>query len=287
MTVSEIYKNTTENFKDAGVPELENDARMLMQHYLGISRNDIFVHGDGPIEDDSKLKDFEEAVCRRCKREPLQYIIGETCFMGFDFSVNENVLIPRPDTEILVEELMKDLHGGSRILDMCTGSGCILISLMNYSNDCEGVGVDISEKALSVARENAKRLAPDKKISFLCGNLFEALENGTDDVREKYDIIVSNPPYIKSEVCETLMPEVKDHEPRIALDGTEDGLYFYREITAQAGKYLDGGGKLAFEIGYDQGEAVRKMMEEHGYIDVEVIKDYSNLDRVVIGIKRV
>lgn len=287
MTVSDIYKNTVEKFKDAGVPEPENDARILMQHFLNISRNDLFMRGDCEPEGKHDTEIFNDAVRRRCMREPLQYITGETCFMGLDFIVNENVLVPRSDTEILVEELMKDLHGGSRILDLCTGSGCILISLMNYSNDCVGVGTDISEAALKVARDNADRLVPGKKIDFLCGNLFEALEKGERSVREKYDIIVSNPPYIRSDVCDTLMQEVRDYEPRMALDGTEDGLYFYREIISGAGKYLDGGGKLAFEIGYDQGGAVKKLMEEHGYIDVEIVKDYSDLDRVVMGIKRV
>ena len=215
--------------------------------------------------------------------------------MGLTFSVNQNVLIPRMDTEILVEEVLKNLDDGSRILDMCTGSGCILLSLLRYSNDCEGVGVDISEEALEVARDNAGRLALDEtfdllftsggvgrkhidtdKIEFIESNLF-------NDVKGKFDVIVSNPPYIRSDVIPTLMEEVRDYEPVLALDGKEDGLYFYREIIKKSPSFLNGGGRLFFEIGYDQAADVVKLMEEAGFKDVVVIQDYAHLDRVVWG----
>ena len=219
--------------------------------------------------------------------------------MGLAFIVNKNVLVPRQDTEVLVEEVMRYLHDGMRLLDMCTGSGCILLSLLHYSNDCTGVGVDISEEALRVAEENAEKilgvcrehitendgigdgLAVGKQIELIQSNLFEKL-----DSCEKFDIIVSNPPYIKTDVNDSLMPEVKEHEPHLALDGQEDGLFFYREIIAQAGEYLDGEGMLFFEIGYDQGEEVSALMENAGYTDVEVIKDFAGLDRVVHGVYR-
>ena len=188
--------------------------------------------------------------------------------------MNEHVLIPRFDTEILVEEVMKELHDGFSILDMCTGSGCILLSLLKYSNNCSGVGVDISENALAVAKENQKRLGLD--ASFVQSDLFEQITG-------KYDIIVSNPPYIRSDVIPTLMEEVRLHEPVLALDGTEDGLFFYRKIVKESTDYLNGGGWLFFEIGYDQGEAVKKLMEENGFKNVKVVKDYAGLDRVVLG----
>lgn len=278
MIVSELYKNTVVRLRESGIPEPENDTRMLMEHFLGITRNDLLVHGDRELED--SLDDYNSAIMRRGTREPLQYIIGTASFMGLDFKVSPAVLVPRADTEILVEEILKDFHSGSRILDMCTGSGCILISLMNYSNDCVGVGVDLSEDALEIAKYNAKQLVPDKDVVFVKSDLFTEI-----DKEERFDIIVSNPPYIATAVIEELMPEVRDYEPRMALDGTEDGLYFYKKIVDNAEVYLKSGGMLAFEIGYDQGEAVKQLMLDYGYNEVEIVKDYSDMDRVVKGIK--
>ncbi len=213
--------------------------------------------------------------------------------MGLEFSVNEKVLIPRQDTEILVEEVLRELFDGMRILDLCTGSGCILISLLHYSNDCEGLGVDISTEALKTAAENAFRLlggehglsqeentagadGPGRRYDFRQGDLFEAAEG-------KFDIIVSNPPYIPSVIIETLMPEVREHEPRLALDGGQDGLVFYRRILEGSGEYLNAGGKLFLEIGYDQAEAVGRLMEQAGFQEIRTKKDYSGHDRVVWG----
>ena len=213
-------------------------------------------------------------IAKRAQRIPLQHITGEQEFMGLTFRVNEHTLIPRQDTEILVEEAMLYLHDGMRILDMCTGSGCILLSLLKYSNECEGVGVDISEQALAVARENATRLG--LKAGFVQSDLFE-------QVQGRFDMLVSNPPYIATKEIETLMPEVREHEPMQALDGMEDGLYFYRKIVEKSADYLYNGARLYFEIGYDQGEAVSTLMREKGYQDVKVIKDYAGLDRVVVG----
>lgn len=178
------------------------------------------------------------------------------------------------------------MHDGMRILDMCTGSGCILLSLLYYSNDCIGVGADISEKALETARQNAEKVGAKKAeeekkelcLDFVQSDLFEKLN------AEPFDIIVSNPPYIKRDVIDTLMPEVKDYEPLLALDGKEDGLYFYREILKNAGDYLTRGGVLFFEIGYDQGKAVLELMSGAGFKEVEVIQDFAGLDRVVCGI---
>ena len=220
-----------------------------------------------------------DAASRRTPPGPAEQLTGEQDFMGLTFTVNENVLIPRQDTEILVEEVLKELHDGMRILDMCTGSGCILLSLLHYSNDCEGLGVDLSAEALEVAGRNVlKVLTPEKAehVHFLQSDLFEKVEG-------KFEIIVSNPPYIASAEVDRLMPEVRDHEPRMALDGTEDGLEFYRRIIAEAGQYLVSSGMLFFEIGYDQGQAVSELMREHGYREVQVVQDYAGLDRVVYG----
>ena len=195
--------------------------------------------------------------------------------MGLDFVVNENVLIPRQDTETLVEEVMKQLHDGFRILDLCTGSGCILLSLLHYSNGCTGVGADISEAALAVARENAGRLGETSAV-FVRGDLFE-------NITGQFEIIVSNPPYIRTGTIETLMDEVRLYEPRLALDGHEDGLYFYRRIISEGKRHLCGGGMLFLEIGYDQREDVMRLMEEAGYRDVAAARDLAGLDRVVYG----
>jgi len=278
VIISDIYKNSVALFREKEIPEPENDTRLLMEHFLGVTRNDLLIHGDRGITEN--LDSYNNAIMRRCIREPLQYLTGCASFMGLDFKVSPAVLVPRADTEILVEEILKDIHSGSRIMDMCTGSGCILISLLNYSNECSGLGVDLSKDALEIAKHNASQLVPDKDISFVNSDLFEAIE-----AEDKFDIIVSNPPYIASAVIEELMPEVRDYEPRMALDGTEDGLYFYRKIVEGSETYLKSGGLLAFEIGYDQGEAVKLLMENKGFNEVEIVKDYSNMDRVVKGIK--
>ena len=273
MQYQELYRMGKNRLTEAKVPEAELDARLLLEEVCGTDRNDLLVHGDREIapEQSERYMDF---IHRRQNHEPLQQITGYQEFMGLRFKVTPDVLIPRQDTEILVEEVMRYLHDGMHILDMCTGSGCILLSLLRYSNDCEGTGCDISEKALKVAEENAKELSLN--ASFVQSNLFE-------NVSGKYEFIVSNPPYIPTGVIPTLMEEVRDHEPVSALDGREDGLYFYRKILEKAGGYLYPGGMLFFEIGYDQAEKVSSLMREAGYQEVTVCKDLAGLDRVVYG----
>ena len=277
MIYRECYDAGRRLLAEAGLEESALDARLLLEHVCGTNRNDLLVHGDREVTLDLQEQYFG-FISRRQARIPLQHITGVQEFMGLEFNVNEHVLIPRQDTEILVEEVMKDEYDGSRILDMCTGSGCILISLLHYSNRCEGVGVDISAEALQVAQENAGRLlTEEKRPAFVESNLFEKVD-GT------FDIIVSNPPYIRTAVIETLMPEVKDHEPMQALDGLEDGLFFYRRIVEEAPVYLNKGGRLYFEIGHDQGAEVSALMAEAGFGQVRVVKDYAGLDRVVSGV---
>ena len=278
MTYRECYEKGSRILNEAGIEESTLDARLLLEAVCGTNRNDLLVHGEQPVEPEAEEKYFGW-IGKRAGRIPLQQLTGEQDFMGLTFTVNENVLIPRQDTEILVEEVLKELHDGMRILDMCTGSGCILLSLLHYSNDCEGLGVDLSAEALEVAGRNVlKVLTPEKAehAHFLQSDLFEKVEG-------KFEIIVSNPPYIASAEVDRLMPEVRDHEPRMALDGTEDGLEFYRRIIAEAGQYLVSSGMLFFEIGYDQGQEVSELMREHGYREVQVVQDYAGLDRVVYG----
>lgn len=278
MTYRECYEKGSRILNEAGIEESTLDARLLLEAVCGTDRNDLLVHGEQPVEPEAEEKYFGW-IGKRAGRIPLQQLTGEQDFMGLTFTVNENVLIPRQDTEILVEEVLKELHDGMRILDMCTGSGCILLSLLHYSNDCEGLGVDLSAEALEVAGRNVlKVLTPEKAehAHFLQSDLFEKVEG-------KFEIIVSNPPYIASAEVDRLMPEVRDHEPRMALDGTEDGLYFYRRIIEEAGKHLVSSGMLFFEIGYDQGQAVSELMRTEGYCEVQVVQDYAGLDRVVFG----
>lgn len=294
MTRREAYDYGVEQLEAEGIENAECDIRILLEDLCGVDREELFIGPDKVISR-RETEIFMNAVTRRMGHYPVQYITGKQDFMGLTFTVSPDVLIPRQDTEILVEEVLKELNDGSRILDMCTGSGCILLSLLYYSNDCEGVGVDVSEDALKVAKDNAGRLILDEtfdllfktggmgkkhldeeRIEFIESNLF-------NDVRGKFDIIVSNPPYIRSDVIPTLMEEVRDYEPILALDGKEDGLFFYREIIKKSPEYLNGGGKLFFEIGYDQADEVKKLMEEAGFKDIEVAQDYAHLDRVVWG----
>lgn len=259
----------------AGIAEAELDARILLEYVCNTERSTLFAHADLQVTDAQRER-YEEYIGRRRRHIPLQHITGEQEFMGLTFQVDEHVLIPRQDTEILVEEVMLDLHDSMRILDMCTGSGCILLSLLTYSNDCTGVGADLSQEALAVAKENAARLKKSGAAEFVCSDLFAQVEG-------MFDLIVSNPPYIPTGVIETLMPEVKEHEPRMALDGSADGLYFYRKIIREAREHLPRGGRLYFEIGCEQAEAVKTLMEEAGYREITVKQDYAHLDRVVYG----
>ncbi|MBR6148890.1 MAG: peptide chain release factor N(5)-glutamine methyltransferase [Lachnospiraceae bacterium] len=294
MTRREAYEYGVEQLEAEGIENADCDIRILLEDLCGVDREELFIQGDKVISR-RETEIFMNAVNKRMGHYPVQYITGKQEFMGLTFTVNQNVLIPRMDTEILVEEVMRQLNDKSRILDMCTGSGCILLSLLYYSNDCEGVGVDISEEALDVAKDNAGRLILDDtfdllfktggmgkkhldedKIEFIQSNLF-------NDVRGRFDIIVSNPPYIRSDVIPTLMEEVRDYEPILALDGKDDGLYFYRKIIEKSPDYLNPGGLLFFEIGYDQAHDVVALMEKAGFKDVTVVQDYAHLDRVVWG----
>lgn len=276
MRYGEVYEEGRQALASADIAEAKLDARLLLEDVCGTNRNTLLAHPEYEVPEE-QYRRYQDVIHRRKKHVPLQYITGVQDFMGLNFKVSEKVLIPRQDTEVLVEEVMKHLHDGMSVLDMCTGSGCILLSLLHYSNDCAGTGADISNEALKVARENAEAL--QLKPVLLQSNLFGQIEGS-------FDVIVSNPPYIESAVMETLMPEVRDNEPWIALDGGADGLYFYNKIIEESKKFLNGGGHLFFEIGCNQAEAVSKKMILEGYQDVTVKKDFSGLDRVVYGRKQ-
>lgn len=280
-SIRQLYAEGNGILERADIADAAIDARELLMYVLKIDRNYMLMHPDEDV-DEVKKSEYLELIDKRSAHIPLQHITGVQGFMGLDFIVNENVLIPRQDTECLVEEAMIEIDDGMQVLDMCTGSGCIIISLMKYKNNLETTAVDISEAALSVARENAR--LNNVEVNFIRGDKFDALKEA--GIEGRYDAIISNPPYIASDVIETLMPEVRDHEPRIALDGDSDGLRFYRDIIEGAESYLAPGGVILFEIGYDQGEEVSRLLEVKGYIDVCVVKDLAGLDRVVKGRKR-
>lgn len=275
MRYADLYAQGKCALEKAEIEEAALDARLLLEYVCETDRTTLFAHPEKDVSIEQQER-FEKLIAKRSTHIPLQHLTGQQDFMGLTFAVNEHVLIPRQDTEILVEEVMRDLHDGVHILDMCTGSGCILLSLLHYSNDTTGVGADLSGEALKVAQANAERLGMVERVRFVHSDLFEAID-------ETFDIIVSNPPYIRTDVIETLMPEVRDHDPRMALDGTADGLYFYRRIIEESKKYLKRGGQLFFEIGHDQAEDVVTLMQHHGYKEMEVKKDYAGLDRVVYG----
>ena len=276
MTYREAIETGTRILQKENIADAKIDAWYLLQMACKIDRNFYYLHEEDELTAEQQ-SEYESTVHKRAEHVPLQYIIGEQEFMGLKFKVNSNVLIPRQDTETLVEEALRVAKPGMRVLDLCTGSGCIIISLAKNVADISCMGSDISKQVLLVAKENAK--ANEVEVEWERSDLFENI-SGT------FDLIVSNPPYIPTGEIPGLRPEVRDFEPVDALDGKEDGLYFYRIITEKSPEYLTSDGYLYFEIGYDQGEAVSAMMRQCGYTQVEVIKDLAGNDRVVKGRKK-
>lgn len=291
-TIQELLTLGKEKLESSGNAYAKYERKVLLEEVLGCNYMYMLMNGEEKVSSEKKKK-YLSLLERRCAHYPLQYLLGYAHFMDYTFYVNEHVLIPRNDTEILVEcangiletitedtgidcgqqERNRD-EGTFRLLDLCCGTGCIGISLKLYHREIALTLADISKEALEVAGRNLEKYDIDGTL--ICSSLFEKITG-------KMDMIVSNPPYIESQVIDTLMPEVKEYEPMLALDGGEDGLDFYKEITAQAVKYLNTSGWLLFEIGYNQREAVLHLMQENGFQDVAVKKDYAGLDRVVYG----
>lgn len=272
MTIEDLVAKGIKELESTDVPEAQINVMYLLEYTLHINRMEYLMNKQREVTKEEE-ETFFSAISIRKNRVPLQHITGEQEFMGFSFLVNEHVLIPRQDTEILVEEAAK-LAKGRRILDMCTGSGCIILSMEQLCEPQYVMGVDISTDALAVAKENGRRL--NSKVKWLQSDLF-------DKVSGKFDVIVSNPPYIERDEIPKLMEEVRCHEPEMALDGGEDGLDFYRRIIIESSEHLELGGYLCFEIGYNQGEAVYSLMEKAGFQKCQVVKDLAGLDRVIIG----
>lgn len=277
--------------KESRIEEARLDAWLLLEYLTKKNRAWFFAHSleeaDGAL-----VSRYMELIEKRAKHIPLQHLTHQAFFMGYEFYVNEDVLIPRQDTEILVSEVLKELKNQRkketcRVLDMCTGSGCILISLLLTCPEISGVGADLSGKALGVASENARRLEVTERAEFVKSDLFSSdfFEKRDGKLLPEYDILVSNPPYIPTEEIQGLAEEVKLHDPFIALDGKEDGLFFYREIAVRAREILKEEGSLFCEIGYDQGAAVSELFRKAGFQEVRVVRDLAGMDRVVCGKK--
>ncbi len=273
MKLQELRGMTEKMLKEAGIRSPASEARIIILHASSYSLSEYTLHLRDEA-DEALSESVLKAAARRCRMEPLQYIIGEAPFYGREFLVNPGVLIPRFDTEILVDAVLPRLADDMKILDLCTGSGCVILTLM-LESDAEGLrgtGADISDTALECARRNQIRLGTE--THFIKSDLFSG-------IREIYDVITANPPYIASDKVEGLEDEVRCYEPRSALDGGEDGLLFYRRIAEEAQGHLSQGGILALEIGYDQGETVPLILSRAGYRDIQVIKDANGRDRVV------
>lgn len=281
MTYQEVLSQGSLYLQQQEVPEAALDAWYLLQEAVArergqrIDRAWYYLHHQDTMPAHT-YNDYQKLLCQRGKRIPLQHIIGEQEFMGLRFLVNQDVLIPRQDTEILVEEAMKLLRPGMSVLDMCTGSGCIIISLLKLVPGITGQAADISAGALQVARENAASLAVP--ADFHQSDLFTAIAG-------RFDMIVSNPPYIPTANISSLMAEVRCFEPTAALDGKEDGLYFYRELAKTSPDYLKPGGWLLLETGCEQSKDVSGLLRDAGFTDIKVVKDLAGLDRVTIGRK--
>ena len=270
LTLKEALAKAVDKLQQMEVPDADIDAWYLLSYVTGLDRAAFFFFFYEPMAEPDMIR-YRDLVTKRGERIPLQHLTGEQEFMGLDFHVNEHVLIPRQDTECLVERVLPYVDG-KRVLDVCTGSGCIAIAIAKLGKPFIVHGVDISEEALAVARQNATEL--NASVELFAGDLMTRMDG-------QYDVIVSNPPYISPSVIEGLMPEVRLHEPMLALDGGQDGLEFYRRIAGQAVTRLAPNGRLFLEIGCEQAAAVAEILQKQGYREVQVFQDLAGKDRIV------
>ncbi len=292
MKVRELLNDGTEKLEAAGIDNAAYDARVILEDAYGLDAAGLLMNlnrdicpgalgGTEPSDirecpgDCGAISTFNMGINMRLRHVPLQHIIGHTGFMGLDFKVSRDVLIPRQDTETLVETVLeREKDPRISILDLCTGSGCIAVSLKKLGGYSKVAASDLSDKAIGLAMRNAS--INDTEIRLIKSDLF-------NDIEGRFDVIVSNPPYIPAEEIETLSPEVRDHDPRMALDGGADGLDIYRRIVSECSDVLNPGGRLYMEIGFDQAAAVGALMKEADFRDIEVVKDLAGKDRVIFG----
>lgn len=287
-TYKELLEEGYQILNSAGIEEARLDAWLLLEFVADIKRAWYYAHMDETAEADV-AEQYRQLCEKRAQHIPLQHLTGQAYFMGYEFYVDDRVLVPRQDTETLVEEAVSHLRElpAPKILDMCTGSGCILLSLLMELPQASGTGADVSADALEVAKENTRRLGLEKRAELIQSDLFSAdyFEKNSRKKCMEYDMLISNPPYLRTADIDGLMDEVRLHDPRLALDGKADGLYFYEKITEQAGKHLKPGGWLIYEIGCDQAKDVVEIMKKKGFVQIEVKKDLAGLDRIVEGRK--
>ena len=281
-TYRELYEEGRRILEQAGLPDAALDARFLLEEVCGTNLQTLLVFPEKKVTEE-EVKQYRAFVQRRKDREPTAMILGEWDFMGLTFRLNKSTLIPEQDTEVLVETALEELkrrglgEAPLRILDLCTGSGCILLSLLHELRNAGGLGTDLSEEALEAARENAVRLGLQERAAFRQGDLWEPVGD------ERFDLIVSNPPYVPTDVIPTLEPEVRCGEPYAALDGGEDGLVFYRRIMREAAGHLKPSGIIIVESGFDEAAQIAALMQEQKLRGIRTVKDYGGLDRVVLG----
>lgn len=281
-TYRELYEEGRRILEQAGLPDAALDARFLLEEVCGTNLQTLLVFPEKKVTEE-EVNQYRAFVQRRKDREPTAMILGEWDFMGLTFRLNKSTLIPEQDTEVLVETALEELkrrglgEAPLRILDLCTGSGCILLSLLHELRNAGGLGTDLSEEALEAARENAVRLGLQERGTFRQGDLWEPVGD------ERFDLIVSNPPYVPTEVIPTLEPEVRCGEPYAALDGGEDGLVFYRRILKEAAGHLKPSGIIIVESGFDEAAQIAALMQDQKLRGIRTVKDYGGLDRVVLG----
>lgn len=276
MVVKEFVQLSLARLTEAGIADADTDTFLFLEAVTGFTRARYLLEPERPLSE-KEIAQLTEYIARRAQHEPCQYILGETEFYGLKLFVDPGVLIPRQDTEVLVEEALKRIKEESRVLDLCTGSGAVAIAIKSLRQDADVTALDISPAALEVAEKNSRRNHCD--IRFLKSDLFEKIEEG-----ERFDVIVSNPPYVSESEYETLMPEVKDHEPQLALKAGAEGLDIYRRLVKDAPAHLNSGGVLLVEIGCGQGKAVSGIFAQNGFQETIVVKDLAGLDRVVAGV---
>lgn len=281
-TYRELYEEGRRILEQAGLPDAALDARFLLEEVCGTNLQTLLVFPEKKVTEE-EVNQYRAFIQRRKDREPTAMILGEWDFMGLTFRLNKSTLIPEQDTEVLVETALEELkRRGSgeaplRILDLCTGSGCILLSLLHELRNAGGLGTDLSEEALEAARENAVRLGLQERAAFRQGDLWEPVGD------ERFDLIVSNPPYVPTDIIPTLEPEVRCGEPYAALDGGEDGLVFYRRILKEAAGHLKPSGIIIVESGFDEAAQIAALMQDQKLLGIRTVKDYGGLDRVVLG----
>jgi release factor glutamine methyltransferase len=281
MKAQDKLKEISRKLGNCGIEAAEKEAELLLSEGINMSRIDMYK--DNPELNNTQTQSLDKMISRRCSREPLQYIIGHIDFLGLNLEVGKGVLIPRPETELMAEHAIKLLGARNTeqksVLDLCTGSGCVALAIAVKFPDALVYGVDISEKAIRYARINAERNNV-KNAFFYCGDLFSTVNK-----TKSFDLIISNPPYIKSDDIKDLQPEIRDWEPLNALDGGRDGLVYYREIVPAARQILNDTGILMFELGDGYAQSLKKMFENSGYSSIEILKDYSGKERIILSKK--